>query len=462
MNVVIVGKTNAGKSTLFNKIIGKNYVLTSKIKGTTRDINKKETEWNGVVFDLIDTAGIDIEPRDDIEKAVAEQSLKQIKSADLIILLLEASTELLPQEKEIIKTVRKTAKPVILSINKVDNQNIRKKIDIYELENLGFGKPQLISASSGMGVGDLLDKVVEKINEIPNKKSQTKRNISKLSSPEIKVAIIGKPNVGKSSFLNALLKRKIPISKQEKLIVTPIAHTTREPQERKIKDENYIINFIDTAGIRKKSKIKQNSLEKISVRKSVETIKNADIVLFMVDVSDYLGTQDKKLAGLIEKNNKGLIIIGNKWDLIQNKDINTYKKFENYFKKTFPAFTWAPIFFISAKEGKNVLKIYQNIETIYKERLKEIKEEELNIFIKKTVKLHPPAKAKGPKPPKIYGIKQSGTNPPQFTIIIGPKDTLHFSYLRFIKNKLREEFGFLGTPIKLNTQKLSPKNRSGN
>ncbi|MBT4277812.1 ribosome biogenesis GTPase Der [Candidatus Falkowbacteria bacterium] len=451
MDIVIVGRTNAGKSTLFNKIVGGSQVLVSKIKGTTRDINQGKSEWNGVSFNLFDTAGLDIKPSDDIEKEVRIHSKEKISKADLVLFVLDGQEEILPQDKEMIKIVRRANKPVILVLNKVDTPSVRKKIDAPNMEKLGFGTPMLISASSGIGVGDLLDRMVEHENKT-TKKQQTEKHDDKKKLPRIKVAIVGRPNVGKSSFLNALLERKVSISKQDKVIVTNIPHTTREPQTREIKDKDYLIDFIDTAGIRRKARIESESLEKLSVRKSIFSSRDADIILFMVDINCSLTAQDKKLAGIIEKNNNGLIIVGNKWDLIQNKTEKSDKEFKNYLYKTMPYLTWAPIVFTSALEGRNIVKTIDFIKTIHEQRNKEIEEDELNELMKKITSIHYPAKAKGAKPPKIYNFKQTGTCPPKFTVTIGVNDTLHFSYLRFIKNKLRDTYNFQGTPIKIIVQ----------
>lgn len=452
MKIAIVGRTNVGKSTLFNKIIGKKQALTSDISGTTRDINKGETEWTNTKFTVYDTAGLGEDTVGEIEKKVEKQSMKRLKNSDLILLLLDGQEELLPQDKEIMKILRKTKTPIILAVNKVDSPNIRKKINVFNFEKLGFGEPTLISSTSGSGVGDLLDNIVEQLNSMKlsgkiKDVETAKKEDKKL--PEINAILVGKPNAGKSSMVNAVIKRKVHIKEQEEIIVTNIPHTTREPQERPVKTEKYKINFIDTAGIRKKAKVDKAGLEISSVKKSISTLNEGDVILFIVDISTRLTSQDKKLAGLIEKNKNGLIIVGNKWDLVKGKTITSDQEFIEYLRKSLPHLRWAPIIFTSATTGKNVSKLLDLIEGIHEQRNKEISEEDLNDFIKEIVKVHRPVKAKGPKHPKIYNLKQTGASPPQFTLTIGPKDNMHFSYIRFIENKIRERFGFEGTLIDL-------------
>ncbi len=452
MNIAIIGRKNVGKSTLFNKIMGKKQALTSDIMGTTRDINKGETEWSGTKFIIYDTAGLGEKPVGEIEEKVEQQSEKRLKNADLILFVLDGQEELLPQDKEIMKILRKIKTPIILAVNKVDSPNIRKKINVFNFEKLGFGEPMLISSTTGSGVGDLLDNIVDQFNIMKSsgriKEDKTEeKEASKL--PEINAILVGKPNAGKSSIVNAVIKRKLHIKKQEEIIVTSIPHTTREPQERPVETEKYKINFVDTAGIRRKAKVDKVGLEISSVKKSISTLNEGDVILFIVDISTRLTSQDKKLAGLIEKNKNGLIIVGNKWDLVKNKTMKSDQEFIEYLRKSLPHLRWAPIIFTSATDGKNISKLLGLVEAIHEQRNKEISEEDLNDFIKEIVKIHRPVKAKGPKHPKIYNLKQAGVSPPKFTLTIGPKDNMHFSYIRFIENKIRERFGFEGTLIDL-------------
>ncbi|MEA2088458.1 MAG: ribosome biogenesis GTPase Der [Patescibacteria group bacterium] len=462
MKVTIIGRTNVGKSTLFNKISGQKQAMISGIGGTTRDVNKSEVEWVKTKFFLYDTAGLDIDPTDAIEKEVIKQSEANIAKADLLIFLLDGQERILQQDRQIAKKIRKLKIPVILTINKIDNQKIRSETNSFGFEKLGLKDAQLISASSGVGVGDLLDKIIKELKKIKKqsappsaswrsglrKKKPIKKKVKK-NLPEIKVAIIGKPNVGKSSILNALIKRKIDIKNQENIIVTNIPHTTREPQKRKIETKNFFIHFIDTAGVRRKSKIDKKTLELLSVRKSIEALKEANIVLFVIDASSPITSQDKKLADLIQKNNNGLIIIANKWDLIKNKTTESGKIYADFVKKSLCHVKWAPIILTSATEGRNITKIIDLIEEINQEQNKKIDQEELDKLIKSATEAHYPIKAKGFRRPKIYELKQIKSSLPKFVVVIGHLDTLHYSYLRFIENRLREKYDFKGTAIEI-------------
>lgn len=441
-----------GKSTLFNKIIGSKQALTSEIGGTTRDTNIGKTEWGGVEFSLYDTAGLGLKPKDLIEKKVKEQSERKIKDAQVILFVLDGQEEILPQDKKIAKILRDLRKPVILVVNKMDSLKLRKKLDIFEFKKLGFEDYEMISASSGSGVGDLLDKVTASLKDKETAEQKNKRetaNEEENKLPEIKIALVGKPNAGKSSLLNALIRRKVYIKDQEEIIVTDIPHTTREPQEREINTGLHKIKFIDTAGIRRKSKIEKSGLEILSVRKSIDTLKQADIILFIMDLSEPMTSQNKKLSGLIEENHNGLIIIGNKWDLIQEKTPSSDQDFKKYILGEMAHLRWAPIIFTSATEGKNILKIIEAIEQVYEERGKRISDDELKKFIGDIIKIKRPIRAKGDKNPKVYGFAQVSSAPPRFAITIGQKETLHFSYLRFIENRLREKYGFIGTSIQI-------------
>lgn len=450
MRVAIIGRTNVGKSTLFNKISGHKQAMVSDINGTTRDINKSIIEWRKIDFSLYDTAGLDNKPRDAIEKEVIKQSEINITKADLLIFLLDGKEEILQQDKQIAQKIRKLKIPIILTINKIDNQNLRDKISLLGFEKLGLKNPQLISALSGVGVGDLLDEITKKLKKIKKekKKKLNKKRIKK-NLPEINVAIIGKPNVGKSSILNALIKRKVNIKNQENIIVTDIPHTTREPQTREIETKNFLIHFIDTAGIRKKAKIDRKTLELLSVRKSIETLNKTDIALFVIDSSAPITNQDKKLARLIQKNKNGLIIIANKWDLIKNKTTKSGDAYIHFIEKSLYHIRWSPIILTSAIEGRNIIKIIDLIEEVNKEQHKTISQEELDNFIKIIAKDHYPIKAKGYMRPHIYNFEQSKAYFPKFVITIGRLETLHFSYVRFIENRLREKYGFKGTAIKI-------------
>lgn len=451
--IAIVGRTNVGKSTLFNKFISKKHAIVSKIKEATRDANQSICEWRGKKFILYDTAGADIKIKDEIDKQVIEQTKYLAAKSDLIIFLLDGKEETLPQDIEIARELRKIKIPIILAVNKIDNEKIRKNTDVFEFESLGFGKPNLISAISGIGTGDFLDVIVKKLKKIKLKKKLKEDKTEIEKSEKIKIAIVGKPNAGKSSILNELLKRKVHIKNQERVIVTDIPHTTREPQKRKIIGENSLLEMTDTAGIRRKSKTDKQGLEILSVRKSIEVLKQADIALFVIDIHNPITSQDQKLASLIIKNNASAIIIANKWDLISEKDTGSDKEYSENLKASLPHLKWAPIVFTSALTGKNISKITDLLEEINRERNKKITSEELKAFIEKVIKLHHPVKRKGAKHPHIKSFFQLDAVSPQFIVKIGKNDNLSFSYLKFIEKKLREEYGFIGSPVQIKVGK---------
>ncbi len=459
--VVIFGRTNVGKSSLFNCLTEQNRALVSPIAGTTRDSNIGVISWRGVDFEIVDTGGImDLNflspnfkakktkgiPKDveEIDKKVQAQAREYLKKADLILFLVDVRDGLLPQDKQMADLLKKMlpdTNKIILVANKADNPRLRQEIsDFYKLS---LGEPHPISATTGSGTGDLLDVLISKIISL--------QTLNQEKKDEIKVCIVGKPNVGKSSLLNSLLG-------QERVIVSPVPHTTREPQDTEIDYKNKHIRLIDTAGISRrgrkninlKSKIKENLLESYGIMKSLSTLKEADIALFVIDISQRLTHQDAKIIEEFIKNKNSIIIVANKWDLIKDKDV---KKFTEYIHAKLPFATWAPIIFVSALTGAKVKKIFDMILEIDKARKQEINSSKLNRFLKQAIKAHKPARGKGDKHPYIYEIKQSKTNPPQFIVQIGARDELHSSYVKFLENRLRDKFKFIGTPIGIYVEK---------
>lgn len=454
--VVIFGRTNVGKSTLFNCLTEKHKALVSSIEGTTRDSNIGEVEWQGKSFALIDTGGIidikflaDKKIKDsDIDAKVQQQAKNYIKKAALIIFLVDTRDGLLPQDREMALLVKKllpTDKKIILVANKADSPALRKEVS--EFNKLALGEPIAISAANGSGTGDLLDEITKNLKKVRIKK-ETKKETESTSTEailnkKINVAIIGKPNVGKSSLINAILG-------EERIIVSSTPHTTREPQDTLIEHNGYGINMVDTAGISKQgqkgarqTKLK-NTLEKLSIAKSLKILNKAQIALLLIDINEGITHQEAKLVEEILERKVSLIIVANKWDLVAERDTKIYKE---KIYSSLPFVQWAPIQFISARTGEKVNKILDLIIAVAEERQTEVSENGLSKFLAKIIKIHKPAKAKGTKHPHITNFKQTNTNPPIFSITIGSKDTIHFSYLRFIENRLREKFGFLGTPI---------------
>ena len=464
--VVIFGRANVGKSTLFNCLTEKNQALVSNIAGTTRDSNINEVSWRGKKFILVDTGGIMELPKeistkekpDNLEAKVQRQARQYLTRADLILFLVDTKTGLLPMDRQMalfVKKFLKETKKIILVANKVDN--FRQAGEIAEFNKLALGEPFPVSAATGAGTGDLLDLIVKKIYPVRNfnlhqgrerqdiisngvKPAVGTKNL--LSENSIRVCIIGKPNVGKSSLLNSILG-------YERVIVNPEPHTTREPQDTEIIYKAKPIVLVDTAGISKKG-TKTKGLEKHGIAKSLKSLEKSSIALLVLDINKGITHQDAKLVEEIVGRKASMIIIANKWDLIAKKDA---KKYTNYIYGSFPFATWAPIHFASALTGSKTNKILDLILEIDKGRKIKLGDSQLNKFLLKIVKIHLPAKGRGVKKPHIYEFKQIKDNPPKFQLRIGAKEDLHFSYIRFIANRLREKYGFLGTPIDIKIDK---------
>ena len=445
--VVLCGRTNVGKSTLFNCFTEKNQALVSDIAGTTRDSNLGTVEWSNSAFDIVDTAGL-LDWKylaakkitgEDIDEKTQKQAKAYLDKADLILFVVDSKVGILPEDTELAAVLKRTPKyrsKLMLIANKVDN--FKHASEAAQFNKLNLGEPFTISAASGMGTGDLLDKIVERIDV--NRKF--KKEEESVADNQINVCIIGKPNVGKSSLLNSILG-------YERVIVSPIAHTTREPQHTNISYAGHEIKLVDTAGISKQG-TKTKGLEKPGILKSLKSLEKAEIALLVLDISEPLTHQDSKLIQEIVDRSKSLIFIANKWDLIPDR--NTKKWTEVLYDKM-PFATWAPVQFISAKTGEKVNKILDLIISINKQRKLTLSDSQTEKFLKHVVKIHKPAKGKGLKAPRIYEFRQKHSNPPMFILRIGPNDDLHFSYVRFVENRLREKYGLVGTPLKITVTK---------
>ncbi len=453
--VVIFGRANVGKSTLFNRLTEKNMALISAIPGTTRDINTASTEWRGVGFTLVDTGGItDLAPPGaktavdpgKIEALVRQQTVDYMQRADLVLFLVDTRDGLLPQDKRLSLQMKKNfgqTKKIILIANKADTPRLRK--ETAEFNKLSLGEPLPVSAATGSGTGDLLDVIVAKLEKTESVPADDAPAGEGEDTAGISIAVIGKPNVGKSSMINAVAGRR-------EVIVSPVPHTTREPRDLALAYRGRKITFIDTAGISKqgqkgaRNKKTKNTLERISIAKSLAVLKKADIALLLLDVNEPVTRQDAKLAEEIINKGAGLIIVANKWDSVKEKDTKAHTE-EIY--DALPFVSWAPVQFVSALTGEKIKKIFDLILLVDEQKKITVSDNALNKLLGRIVKRHLPAKAKGAKHPRIYELKQTGFAPPAFTLRIGAKDTLHFSYLRFIANRLREKYGFVGTPIRI-------------
>jgi len=438
--VVIVGRTNVGKSTLFNKLIEQQKSLVSDIPGTTRDRYEGDCIWRGEVFRLIDTGGLDRKQTDDIEVNIAKQAKVAIEGADLILFLVDVQAGLQPEDRELTSLLAKTKKPVLTVGNKADNRFLRELVNQKEWHKWSLGAPIPVSASRGMGTGDLLDDIFEALE----KNGTPPVDISEVL--ETRVTVVGRPNVGKSSLLNALLG-------EDRYIASDKEHTTREPNDTSITvdGQNYLV--VDTAGIRRLAKVRgsKSKLEKAGVARTIRAIKKSDVALLVIDVSRPIHHQDKHLGGELSKAGTSVVIVANKWDLIPDKDPNTINKYEEYIRAHLPMLNYAPIVFTSALTGKRVPGMFDVIKKVFKSRFTQLPDDETKGFISRAIQRHKPSRGKGIAHPRIMSFRQSATNPPLFDLKIRHerKDVLADSYLKFLQNLLRKYYDFEGTPIRI-------------
>lgn len=444
--VAIVGRTNVGKSTLFNRLTEQRTAITSDVPGTTHDIKFGHCHWRDRILTVVDTAGLDLTADAATDAALKRQAEIAMKKADLILFVVDAVDGYNPQDKAFAKYLQKTTKPVVVVANKADGSGTKREILTNpDWLKLGFGSPLPVSAINSTGTGDMLDMILEKI------KSE-KLDEKELPQIDVRIAIIGRPNVGKSSLLNAL-------AGEDRVIVSEIPHTTKEPQDTLLTVEANDgtikqLLIIDTVGIRKKAKVAPG-IEKIGVHMSLEEMKRADVVFLMVDASQGVDLQEKRLAGLIEANYAALLVVVNKWDLAEKKETET-TEFDDHIRSALPAFDWTSIAYTSAKTGSKIARLLQYAIDLAADRKRMIPQEQLDKFIEKLKKQHHTFFSKGGdrfgkigNRPKVYGITQTGIEPPEFRVVVADKETLHTNFLRFVENRLREEFGYKGIPIRV-------------
>ncbi len=435
--VAVVGRPNVGKSTFFNRVCGRRISIVDDIAGVTRDRIYGDAEWCGHYFTLVDTGGLDFVEQGEMQKNIFTQAQIAIDLADVILLFVDGKEGLTNSDKQVADFLRKSKKPLILVVNKLDNFEIENTYDFYEL---GIKRLFPISAEQSKGLGDLLDEIVSLLKSNPD--------LTKEPTNEIKIAIVGKPNAGKSSLTNKLLG-------EERLVVSSIAGTTRDAIDTPFRYNNKDYILIDTAGMRKKNAIEDKSIERYSVLRSIEAIKRADVVLVVIDVANGITEQDIKVAGFVHEQNKPSIIVLNKWDLIE-KDDKTINIYTNKLKEDLKFMDYFVPLYISALTGQRTNKIMPLVEKVYENASKRIKTGVLNEIIQNAVTIKQPPTKNGQRL-KLFYATQASTNPPNFVLFVNDVNAMHFSYLRYLENSIRNAVDFNGTPIKITLKNRSEK-----
>lgn len=426
--VAIVGRPNVGKSTLFNALAGEMISIVKDTPGVTRDRIYADVTWLDKEFTMIDTGGIEPDSKDIILSQMREQAQIAIDTADVIIFITDVKQGLVDADSKVADMLRRSGKPVVLVVNKVDNFD-KYMADVYEFYNLGIGDPVPISAASRLGLGDMLDIVAE---NFPEGSAQAE------DDDRPRVAIVGKPNVGKSSIINKLLG-------ENRVIVSDIAGTTRDAIDTEILHNGKEYIFIDTAGLRRKNKIKEE-LERYSIIRTVTAVERADVVLTVIDATEGVTEQDAKIAGIAHERGKGVIIVVNKWDAIEKND-RTMREYESDIRQVLSYMPYAEIMYVSAATGQRLNRLYDMIDMVIENQTLRIATGVLNEIMTEAVAMQQPPSDKG-KRLKLYYITQVAVKPPTFVIFVNDKELMHFSYTRYLENKIREAFGFRGTSLK--------------
>lgn len=426
--VAVVGRPNVGKSTLFNVLAGENISIVKDTPGITRDRIYADIVWLDKAFTLIDTGGIEPDSNDVILSQMRAQAEIAIETADVIMFMVDVKQGLVDADAKVADMLRRSHKPVVLVVNKVDNFD-KYMADVYEFYNLGIGDPHPVSAANRLGIGDMLDEVIAHFPEGSAEEEEDERT---------RVAIVGKPNAGKSSIINKLLG-------EERLIVSDIAGTTRDAVDTELVHNGKEYVFIDTAGLRRKNKIKEE-LEKFMIVRTVSAVERADIVVLVIDATEGVTEQDAKIAGIAHERGKAVIIAVNKWDAIE-KDDKTIYKFTNKVRETLSYMPYAEMIFISAKTGQRLPKLFDLIDVVSENHSLRVATGVLNEIMTEAVALQQPPSDKG-KRLRLYYITQVSVKPPTFVIFVNDKELMHFSYTRYIENRIRDAFGFKGTPLK--------------
>ena len=435
--VAIVGRPNVGKSTLFNALAGGNISIIKDTPGVTRDRIYADCTWLDMNFTLVDTGGIEPDSKDIILSQMREQAQIAIDTADVIVFIVDVRQGLVDADDKVADMLRRSGKPVVLAVNKVDSFQ-KFGNDVYEFYNLGIGDPIPVSAASRLGLGDLLDEVAKHfcVEQLEDEEDDRPR-----------VAIVGKPNVGKSSIINKLIG-------ENRVIVSDIAGTTRDAVDTEVVHDGQEYIFIDTAGLRRKSRIKED-LERYSIIRTVSAVERADVVVLVIDATEGVTEQDAKIAGIAHDRGKGIIIAVNKWDAIQ-KDDKTIYEFTNRIRETLSYMPYAELVFISAVTGQRMSRLFQLIDMVRENQTLRVSTGVLNEIMTEAVALQQPPSDKG-KRLKLFYMTQVAVKPPTFVIFVNDKELMHFSYVRYLENRIREAFGFRGTALKFLIRERSGK-----
>lgn len=432
--VAIVGRPNVGKSTVFNRMIGDRLAIVEDKPGITRDRIYGTSEWNGKAFSVIDTGGIELDGEDMMLKSIRMQAELAIEEADVIVFMCDVKSGLTQSDEEVAEILYRSGKPIVVAINKVDNMG--RMNDIYEFYNLGFGDPIGISGSHGSGMGDLLDAVVKELPEAVE---------DEYGDDVIRVALIGRPNVGKSSLVNAILG-------EERVIVSNVAGTTRDAIDTPFERDGQRYVLIDTAGMRKRGKVYENT-EKYSVMRAMKAIERADVVLTVINGEEGIIDQDKHVAGYAHEAGKAAIFVVNKWDVVE-KDDKTMRQFETNIRDHFLFMSYAPVVFLSALTKQRVHKLLPVVQQVAEQHALRIPTHLLNDVVSDAIAINPPPTDKG-KRMRINYVTQVAVKPPTVIVFVNEPEMMHFSYERYLENKIRAAFDFVGTPIRIFTRRKS-------
>jgi GTP-binding protein len=445
--VAIVGRPNVGKSTLFNRLIGERVAIISDVSGTTRDRVYGTADWNGRTFTVVDTGGLELDPGSHIEERVQDQARVAVEEADLILFVVDAHAGLAPLDHEVADRLRRADAPVILVINKGDNP--AREADAVEFYALGFDPSITISAQHGRNTGDLADLIVEHLPPPGEAEAApvpdgdlTEEEMAELAESELgapRIAVVGRPNTGKSTFINRVLG-------SERMIVSDVPGTTRDPIDTAIQLDGQELVLVDTAGIRRRGSI-EKGIERYSVLRSMKAIDSADVAIVMTDATEGYTAQDAHVVGYVLEAHKGIVLVLNKWDAVE-KDEHTADQWLKRLRRDAPYLAWADIVFASALSGQRVERILREALRVAEERYRRVPTGELNRLVMDAVRAHPPSHVRN-RLPKILYATQVGVAPPTFVIFVNDPAIVHFSYKRYLENRIRDAYGFLGTPIRL-------------